>query len=189
MTDKVNLTIEDMEEEEIEFFNEQFNEAVEKKDFSSFIPDDIIGARKLIWAYIKNKEDIEFYKKEYIPALKEKYIGPVEKTIVKLEEKQDALKGIVLDYMKNTDKKTLKYPDLATISRLPSENKIQYPENEKELAEKMFEEGKTDFLRNKPTFDKKKINKYYKENKEVPIDELIEVESGENIRITPKKGN
>lgn len=188
MEEKINLEIEQMEEEEMDFFNEEFEEAVSKNDLSSFMPEDIVGVRKILWAILKNDEDIDFYKKEYIPALKEKYIKPVESEIAKLVEKQDALKGLVCDYMSKNSKKTLKYPDLATVSLLDSKDKIEYPENETELAEKMFKNGQTEFIRNKPNFDKKKINKYFKENKEVPFDDLIVVESGPSIRIGSKKG-
>lgn len=177
-------------EVEVESFDELY-ESIESNlggddDVVVEPPDSRLSARKWILAYQHLEDEIEYYKKEYIPSLEEKYIKPVKKEIEKHERQMGFIKSKLVEFLDNVGETTVKFPDLATMSKTTTADKIIYPKNEKELAETLHKNGETDFVRVSYALDKKAIGDHFKKNKKVPISDTSIEEGESTVRFTRK---
>ena len=80
----------------------------------------------------------------------------------------------------------MSFPDLATVSEAKTPMKIIYPEDEKELLEKMQKED-SEFVVKKPTLNKKAMLESYRETGELPHSDLVGEKAGKTIRVTIAK--
>lgn len=149
-------------------------------------PDTALDARNWVFAFVKMKEEIEFLKKAYIPALMEKYIKPSKDKIEQLEAAQGFVKSGLFEFLRQIGEKKVSFPDLATVSESKTQPKVIYPEDEKAFLEMLVEKG-SDYVVKKPSIDKKRILAEYKASEELPFDELIGEAAGTNVRVTVSK--
>lgn len=183
--DKAQNMIEEMEEVEFDNFYSEIEEFVGKEDhFVS--PDSKIDARKWLFAVLKLEDEISFLKKEYIPALEDKYIRPVKEKINKHDETIGFLKEGIYTFLKNSEATSVNFPDMATVSLKKKPADLLYPEDEKTLAEKLGLED-SPFVKKKFSLDKMKIKDEWKRTGAIPIDGLASVDESETIAIRKAK--
>ena len=181
--------LDDLEEVEFnEFYNklEQFLQKSGEEETPVFGPDSRLKARDWVFAYVKLSEEIEIYKKEYIPMLIEKYIEPVKEKIKKHEAAQDFIKTGLFEFLTNAGEKSAAFPDLATIGKAKIQPKLVYPEDEKALIESLEAEG-SKWVVKKSALDKKSMLDYFKQTGEVPVNGVIGEAESEGIRVTVAK--
>lgn len=185
---KVIHAIQEMESEDFSDFYDKIKDFIGDDEIPTVCPESKIAARDWVLAFVKMKEDIEFYKKEYIPALTEKYITPVKDKIEQLEKSQDFIKDGLMEFLSSIGEKKVSFPDLATVSEAKTPVKVIYPENEEDLIKKILEEDEnSEYIVKKPSLDKKKILNEYKEKEELPFDELLGEAAGTTLRVTVAK--
>jgi len=154
-------------------------------------PDSRISARDWTNAYLKMRNEIEYFKKIYIPALMKKYIDPVKSKIESYEKRQDAIKEMLAYFLDDIGEKNVVFPDLGTVCRTKGSDTILYPEDEEglnNLVMKLKEEG-SEFIVDNPRLDKKKIKEYYTTHKELPFEGIVVEKAEDSIRIIQKKAD
>ena len=183
---RVVVDIESMEEEEFEEFFEKLEESLGSEDEGILVPDSKLDARSWVAAYVRMSEEIEYLEKEYVKALQEKYILPVKNRVSKLKDSQSGIKASLLEFLKESGEKKLAFPDVGTASKIKSQPKLLYPDDEDKLIEKLVEE-KSKYIKTKPSLDKKQLLADYKATGDVPVDDLLVEDADETIRITKAK--
>ncbi|HUS49724.1 MAG TPA: hypothetical protein VMZ91_06135 [Candidatus Paceibacterota bacterium] len=180
--------IADMENEDFSDFYSKIQDfmATDEEEGVVICPDSKIEARNWVFAFVKMKEEIDFLKKELIPALIEKYIKPSKDRIEQLESSQGFVKDGLFEFLRSIGEKKVSFPSLATVSEAKTQPKVIYPEDEKALIEKLVKE-KSKYIVNKPSLDKKAILAEFKEKGELPFDELIGEAASTAIRVTMSK--
>jgi len=176
----------EMETDEFDDFYSQIESLMSENSEVVIQPESKIDARKWVFSYIKMKEEIEFYKQEYIPFLMEKYINPVKEKIEKLENAQDYIKTGLFDFLDSIDEKKITFPDLATVSEVKTQPRIIYPDDEESLIKLLVEED-SPYIINKPVIDKKRILSDFKESGDLPIGNVVGELGGTMVRITTLK--
>lgn len=191
MTDLLEKQIFEMEEVDLDDFEkllEQIETSGQDADGPSVRPDTKLSARQWLMAVLKIDSDIDSLKKDYIPALEERYIRPCRDKIEKLENQKEFLRKGLRDFLDTVEETKVNFPDLATVSAYDTPDKIVYPEKEelKELVATL-EEKNSEYIVKTPSIDKDKVKEYFKNNGKVPLNGLI-VESGSaTVRITKAK--
>ena len=124
----------------------------------------------------------------YIPSLKKKYIEPVEEKINKNKQAKEQIQYGLKMFLDNINERKTNFPDLGTIFIQKNPKSIMYPEDEKDLAKKLYEE-ESEYVRVDPKIDKKKINEKFKESgyEEVPIEGVSIKDSEEIIKFRRAK--
>jgi len=181
-------TIKNMESEDFSDFYEKIKGMIQDQaeDEVSILPESKIDARNWVFAFVKMKEDIEFLKKDYIPALTDKYIKPVKDRIEQLEVAQGFIKEGLFSFMGEIGEKKISFPDLATISEAKTQPKVIYPEDEKAFLEILLKEN-SDLVVQKPAIDKRKILAQFKETGELAHEQLVGEAAGTSVRVTVLK--
>ena len=181
-------TIKNMESEDFSDFYEKIKGMIQDQaeDEVSILPESKIDARNWVFAFVKMKEDIEFLKKDYIPALTDKYIKPVKDRIEQLEVAQGFIKEGLFSFMGEIGEKKISFPDLATISEAKTQPKVIYPEDEKAFLEILLKEN-SDLVVQKPAIDKGKILAQFKETGELAHEQLVGEAAGTSVRVTVLK--
>jgi len=149
-------------------------------------PEDRISARDWLLASLKIEDEIKYLKEVYIKELEKRYIAPVKEKIEKHNDALEILKQGLRQFLENAEERKVDFPDLASVGQYDAAEKIIYPEDEKEFA-KMLHDNNSGFIRITPSLDKKEIQKFYKENKELPFEELRVEPGKKSVRITRKK--
>lgn len=181
--------IRNMESEDFSDFYDKVKEMMgddEEQDGVIVLPESKIDARNWVFAFVKMKEEIEFLKKEYIPALTEKYIRPVKDRVERLEVAQGFIKEGLFSFMGEIGEKKIAFPDLATVSEAKTQPKVIYPDDEKAFLELLLKE-ESDLVAQKPSIDKKKILTQFKETGELAHEELVGEAAGTAVRVTVAK--
>jgi predicted outer membrane protein len=183
------LELEEVDEEAFEDLYQKLQEYANQENKDAVIaPETKLEVRNWLMSYMKLEDEIDELK-EYLEMLDERYLQPSRDRIEAHKANMDLLKKGMLQFLNNAEEKKVIFPELATVSRWNPEDKIIYPEEEKELkelAEKLFKEG-SEFVVPKPALDKKKIKEYWEKNKKLPI-ESLDVDTGrESVRVTRAK--
>jgi len=154
-----------------------------EEEEDDIVPTDRLSARSWVLSYVRLEEEVEFLENEYITELKKKYIEPVEDKIIQHKKSQDFIKYILLKFLNNIDRDNAQFPDLRTVSKKKSTDKVVYPSDEKDFARNVFENDpeKKDFIKLTFGLDKAKIKEYYKENGEYPFNEITTEKTTESI--------
>jgi len=180
----------ELEEAEFDEFYDKIEQFIREEQNGEalpvFSPDSRLKARDWVYAFVKIKEDIEFYKEKYIPWLTEKYIKPVRDKIEKHIAAQEYIKDGLFEFLEAAEEKKVVFPDLATVSKAKVQPKLIYPEDESALLQQLIEE-ESEFVIKKPALDKKTMLAQYKKTGEVPVDGLVGEAETEAIRITVAK--
>ena len=188
--DMVLEAIEKMEEEDFSEFlqgiSDQLEEFIGGDEEAVICPESKISARDWVFAFVKLKEQIEFLKKEYIPALTARYIAPVRESIEKCEQSQEFIKAGLQEFLEKAEEKKVVFPDLATVSEAKTPSKLVYPEDESSFLEKLVSE-KSEFVIYKPSIDKNSMLKIFRDTDEIPHGDLIGEGAGKTIRVTVSK--
>lgn len=191
--EKINLDdlteITEEEKLELEELLDSFNEEIDDAGAET-APSSRIEARKWVHAYLHADKEKKYLKDEYIPFLMEKYIAPVKDKMERLSKAQDFIKDNCLDFLESAEETKINFPDLATISIVTSKEKIVYPEDkdvEESMAEQLFKDGKSNFVKTSHKFDKKAISEYYKDHEELPFSGLGIEETDKTVRVTKAK--
>ena len=180
--ERVSLDLEAMEEEDLQ---DLMLEILEDDEGSI---DDRIELRRYVAAILKIDKETEYLKKEYKPALKAKYLDPVDEKIQTMAEQKDKLKDYILDFLQANDEKSVSLPDLATVSVVNQPKSIIYPEKEEgeKIVERLYAKD-SEFVKVSLSFDKDKIKKHFFATKELPFEGLMEEDGGQTIRLSKKK--
>lgn len=187
-TELLTLDVENIDEVEFdEFFAQIHSHLSGEEEISSTAPKDNIGARKWLTAATKIEDKITYFKGDYKKFLKKRYLDPVDKKVEQLEKSVDFIKEGLLQFLNATEEKNIPFPDLATVSKVSSKDKIVYPEDEEAFAEALHNSGEEDFVVTKFRIDKKAINKAFKDSGELPVSGLATEETSESVRITRAK--
>jgi len=182
------MELDESDEEMFKDIYDKLEEYMDNEDESTpFVaPEDRISARDWLLASLKIEDEIKYLKEVYVKELEKKYILPVKNQIEKHNDALDILKQGLRQFLENAEERKVDFPDLASVGQYDAAEKIIYPEDEKEFA-KMLHENNSEFIRVTPSLDKKGIQKYYKENKELPLEELRAEPGKKSVRITRKK--
>ena len=169
------MELDESDEEMFKDIYDKLEEYMDNEDESTpFVaPEDRISARDWLLASLKIEDEIKYLKEVYVKELEKKYILPVKNQIEKHNDALDILKQGLRQFLENAEERKVDFPDLASV-------------DEKEFA-KMLHENNSEFIRVTPSLDKKGIQKYYKENKELPLEELRAEPGKKSVRITRKK--
>ena len=176
------------EADEVSFadFYESIDDKLGSDEESIVVPDSRLAARDWLLAILKSEDEIDYYKKEYLPHLVSKYMDPVREKIAKLEKTKEFLRSGMREFLENAGEKSVTFPDLATVSKYGPPAKLIYPDDEKELLA-VLEKEKSEFVRSELKIDKKKISSEFKKTGKPPIDALIVEESTPTVKITRVK--
>ncbi|HUS48754.1 MAG TPA: hypothetical protein VMZ91_01185 [Candidatus Paceibacterota bacterium] len=173
--------------EEIDF--EEFEGIIEKlKEGEADCPCSKNEISRYVKAFIDLKDESKYLKEEYKPFIKEKYINPIDEKIKNNTEEQELIKQAILRGLNEIDEKKANFPGIGKIAKTKVAEKILYPTDEKDFAEKILrEDPNSDFIVLKPSLNKKKIMEFFKNEGEVPFQELSVEEKRETVRITSEK--
>lgn len=188
MEDKIQkFELEEVDQVEFDKLYEKIQEYSEKKEDGARIipPDTHMSARDWVYAFMKLDSEIDRLKDEYIPALTDRYIKPVREKIQRHEDTKEILKAGLKEFLDNIKETKVNFPDVATVYIQAASEKLIYPDDEVELANKLGKDS--EFVRMKVELDKKKIMDSYKQTKILPSEE-IQVEIGEaEVRLRKTK--
>ena len=187
MTDenRVSLDLATMEEEDLQ---DLMLEILDDDDDDGGI-DDRIELRRYVAAMLKIDEETAYLKKEYKPALKAKYLDPLDEKIKTMADQKEKLKDYVLEFLQANDEKSVALPDLATVGIVNKPSSVIYPEK-KEEEEKILQrlhDQDSEFVKVTLSFNKEKIKKHFSATKELPFEGLMEEDGGQSIRLSKKK--
>lgn len=184
--DQINfLELEEVDELSISQLREDVEDSLDN-DGVIIPPDSHNEARNWVYAHQNISEEINRLKTEYIPYLMERYINPVKEKIERHRESQEVIKSGLKEFLENIEETKANFPDLATVYLQKGQEKLVYPEEEDELAKKLFEEN-SEYVRVSPKLDKTKIKKSWSSTGEVPIDEILVEETESEIRFRKAK--
>ncbi len=181
------LDIPDVDQVEFDEFFSSIQKQQDGEEENVPIPSSNLEARKWLAAYLKIDGKVDYYSKEYKDFMKKRYIAPIDEKIERLEISKEFIKDGLLKFLNNAEIDSTSFPDLATVSKTDGKDKIIYPEDEEELAKTLVASGKKDFIRTKYALDKKEINLYFADKKEVPFSGLSIENGTDGVRITKSK--
>jgi len=186
---KLKIEKEDNKIEEVsfdDFYSELECQIENSEEVSVMPPESRLKAREWLYAVIKLEDEISFLKDEYIKYLTEKHILPVKEKIKKYDKSIEILRLGLRKFLENAEEQKVNFPDLATVSKFNPQNQIIYPDDERELAERLHKE-ESEYINLNPKLDKKKIRDFFKKNKNLPISDLSIVDSIPTVKITREK--
>lgn len=149
-------------------------------------PESRLKAREWLYAVMKLEDEVSFLKNDYIKYLTEKHISPVKDKLKKYDKSIEFLRLGLRQFLDNAEEQKVNFPDLATVSQYNPPDQIIYPDDEKELSERLYKED-SKYVSPNPKLDKKKIKDYFKEKGKLPISDLSSSNSVKTVKITREK--
>ena len=180
------LELEEVETNAFDSLYEKLEEYQDSDKDPEISPETRIDARDWLLARLHLEDEIDFYKKEYIPALKEKYLGPIEKKISQHERAIEIINIGLRQFLNNCEEDKVAFPDLGTVSRYSPPDKFVY-DDEEAIAKTLKEKKLIDLYKEKISIDKTAIKKWHKENKGFPCEGIKTESQKESVRVTRAK--